>query len=45
MKIFQTILLLACVLICDAAADLFPAKMRSFIEQFEGKPPLFMWTL
>ena len=38
MKIFRRhSLLLACVLICGAAADLLPANMRSFIESVRRK--------
>ena len=31
---------LACVLICGAAADLFPANMRSFVESVRRKAPV-----
>ena len=41
MKIFRPYgLLLACVLICVAAADLFPANMRSFVEFVRRQAPV-----
>jgi hypothetical protein len=41
MKIFKRYgWLLACVLICGAAADLFPANMRSFVEFVRRQAPV-----
>jgi hypothetical protein len=41
MKIFRPYgLLLACVLICGSAADLFPADMRSFVEFVRRRAPV-----
>ena len=41
MKIFRRYgLLLACVLICGAAGDLFPANMRSFVEFVRRQAPV-----
>ena len=41
MKIFRRYgLLLACVLNCGAAADLFPANMRRFVEFFRRQAPV-----
>ena len=41
MKIFRRYgLLLACVLICGAAGDLFPANVRSFVEFVRRQAPV-----
>jgi len=41
LKIFRRYgLLLACVLICGAAEDLFPANMRSFVEFVRRQAPV-----